>query len=91
VAYLTNRYAMDVGHDLAYRQRAFAPHARTHPTTGECLALIWTHTATGSDLPDFSRGHFLATTDDSLIRRQLEISRGREGVIEKTTQPTLVL
>jgi len=89
VAYLINRNIAGVGHQLAYRQSAFAPHARAHPTTGECLALIWTHTTTGGHLPNLSRSHFLATTDNGFIRRQLKVIRRRKGVIEKTAQPTL--
>ena len=89
MAYLINRNIAGVGHQLTYCQSAFAPHAGAHPATGECLPLIWTHTTTGGDLPNLSRANFLATTDNSLIRRQLKVIRRRKGVIEKMAQPTL--
>ena len=91
MAYLINRNTAGVGHQLAYCQGAFAPHAGTHPATGECLALIWTHTTLGGDLPNFSRGNFLTTTDNGFIRRQLKVIRRRKRLIEKTTQTTLPL
>ena len=89
MAYLINRNTAGVGHQLAYCQGAFAPHAGAHPATGECLALIWTHAAPGGDLPNLSRGHFLATTDNGFIRRQLKVICRRKSLIEKTAQPTL--